>query len=73
MGAQTGSAAAVVTHPDRDDRGTVIDSADPAWTPDELTTTAPDADMVKVRWSASVDPTQLYWEYASELHACEVH
>ena len=56
-----------VTHPDRDDTGTVIDSGDPAWTPNELTDTAPAADMVKVRWSDSVDPTQLYWEYSAEL------
>ncbi|ORW24560.1 hypothetical protein AWC17_03185 [Mycobacterium nebraskense] len=62
----------MVTHPDRADTGTVIDSAGPAWTPDALTATPPDADMVKVRWSDSADPMQIYWEYASELRATEV-
>lgn len=63
---------AFVTHPDRDDHGTVVDSNAPAWTPNELTIDPPDAGMVKVRWSDSADPTQLYWEYAAELRPAEV-
>jgi hypothetical protein len=53
---------AFVTHPDRDDHGTVADSNAPAWTPNELTIDPPDTGMVKVRWFDSADPTQLYWE-----------
>jgi hypothetical protein len=58
---------AAVTHPERDGDGAVVGGAAPAWTPDELTAAPPDAGMVKVRWSDSVDRTQLYWEYTSEL------
>lgn len=65
---QIGTSARTVTHPDRSDIGTVIDSPAPAWTPDELSPDAPDDAMVKVRWSDSADPTQLYWEYLAELH-----
>lgn len=63
---------ALVTHPDRQDHGTVVDSSGPAWTPNELTTEPPDAGMVKVRWSNSADATQLYWEYAAELQPAEM-
>lgn len=62
--------ASVVTHPDRSDVGTIDSStapASPAWTPNDLTADAPDAGMVKVRWSDSADPAQLYWEYLAEL------
>lgn len=62
---------AAVTHPDHTDVGTVIDSAAPAWTPNDLTFDAPDDGMVKVRWADSADPTQLYWEYLAELRAVE--
>ena len=62
----------VVTHSDRDDCGTVVDSVNPAWAPDELAVTAPAPGMVKVRWSDSADPTQLYWEYLDELRAVRV-
>lgn len=58
---------AFVTHPDRQDHGTVVNSSEPAWTPNDLTTEPPDAGMVKVRWLDSADATQLYWEYAAEL------
>lgn len=57
----------VLMHPERDDCGTVVDSVNPAWTPNVPTATPPDAGMVKVRWSDSADPTQLYWEYLAEL------
>ncbi|MEN4464341.1 hypothetical protein VXE65_20215 [Mycolicibacterium conceptionense] len=56
-----------VVHPDRDDRGLVVAGAAPAWTPNELTVDPPDAGMVKVRWSDSVDRAALYWEYVAEL------
>lgn len=57
-----------VTHPERHDIGTVIhDDRRKAWTPDTLTATAPDAGMVRVRWSDSFDPTALFWEYEREL------
>lgn len=56
-----------VMHSERDDCGTVVDSVNPAWTPNVLTATPPDAGMVKVRWCDSADPTQLYWEYIAEL------
>lgn len=49
------------------DTGTVADADGPAWTPDELTATPPAEGMVRVRWSDSTDPTQLYLEYATEL------
>lgn len=57
----------MVTHPDRDGTGSVIDGDDQAWTPNELTAVPPDAGMVKVKWSDSVDPAQLFWEYSTEL------
>ncbi|MFY2859276.1 MULTISPECIES: hypothetical protein [Mycobacterium] len=57
----------VLMHHERDDCGTVVDSVNPAWTPNVLTATPPDGGMVKVRWSDSADPTQLYWEYLAEL------
>jgi hypothetical protein len=60
-----------VMHPDRDDHGTVVHDRTAAWTPDELTIEPPDAGMVKVRWSDAADPTQLYWEYVSELTAVD--
>lgn len=60
---------ALVTHPDHQGHGTVVDNAAPAWTPDELTIEPPAAGMVKVRWHDSVDTDQLYWEYAAELRA----
>ncbi len=64
----------VVTHPDRGDVGRVVDTARPAWTPNELTVQAPAAGMVKVCWSDSADRTQLYWEYSAELReASTVH
>jgi hypothetical protein len=62
-----------VTHPDRDDYGTIVVGGAPAWTPNELTVDAPDVGMVQVRWSDSVDRTQPYWEYAVELRAAAVH
>ncbi|MDM3927763.1 hypothetical protein [Mycobacterium intracellulare] len=61
------STEALVTHPDRRDVGRIVDSAAPAWTPDELTVAPPAAGMVKVCWFDSADPTQLFWEYADEL------
>lgn len=58
----------LVTHPDRgDEQGTVSDGRRAAWTPNDLTTEAPDAGMVKVHWHDSFDPESLYWEYAQEL------
>lgn len=60
--------ASAVTHPDRSDVGTIVSNTAPAWTPNDLTADAPAAGMVKVRWSNSADPTQLYWEYLAELH-----
>lgn len=45
----------------------MVDNHAPAWTPNELTVEPPAPGMVKVRWLDSVDPTQLYWEYADEL------
>lgn len=62
---------AFVTHADRQEHGTVVDTSAPAWTPNELTTEPPDAGMVKVRWSDSADTSQLYWEYAAELRPAE--
>ncbi|UBV20379.1 hypothetical protein H8Z59_24395 [Mycolicibacterium fortuitum] len=62
-----------VVHPDRPDHGTVDASDSPAWTPNDLTLDPPDTGMVKVRWSDSVDTTQLYWEYAAELRTAEAH
>lgn len=62
----------VVTHPERDDYGTVVDSVHPAWTPEELAVAPPAPGMVKVRWSDSADPSQLYWEYLDELRAVGV-
>ena len=62
------AAGSVVTHAERDSAGTIVHQPDmPAWTPDELTLTPPDAGMVKVRWSDSVDPAALFWEYSHEL------
>ena len=63
----------LVTHPDRQDRGAVVDGNAPAWTPNELTAEPPDAGMVSVRWFDSVDTSQLYWEYAAELRPTDVH
>jgi hypothetical protein len=63
------SAGRVVTHPDRHDSGTVTDTDAPAWTPNDLAVDAPDAGIVKVRWSDSADPTHFYWEYVTELRA----
>ena len=61
-----------VTHPDRKDSGVVVDDKAPAWTPNELTVDPPAPGMVKVRWRDSVDPNQLYWEYADELRPMPV-
>ncbi|KXO90952.1 Uncharacterised protein (plasmid) [Tsukamurella tyrosinosolvens] len=60
-----------VTHPERPGQtGTVIrDDRRKAWTPDDLTADAPDAGMVRVRWSDSFDPQALFWEYERELVA----
>ena len=66
-GRATTEPAAVVTHPDRDGTGAVIDGDYQAWTPNELTAIPPDVGMVKVQWADSVDPAQLYWEYSAEL------
>lgn len=64
------AAASLVTHPERDSPGTVVNQGGaPAWTPDELTATPPDAGMVKVRWNDSADPAALFWEYSRELSA----
>ncbi|WP_156751367.1 hypothetical protein [Mycobacterium sp. 1245111.1] len=66
------AAASLVTHPERDSAGTIVDQPDtPAWTPDELTGVPPAAGMVKVRWSDSADPAALFWEYSHEL--CPAH
>ncbi len=62
-----GNGQGKVTHPDRKDSGVVVDNSAPAWTPNELAVEPPAPGMVKVRWLDSVDPTQLYWEYADEL------
>lgn len=57
-----------VTHPERgDEQGTVRAGRRAAWTPNDLTTNAPDAGMVKVHWHDSFDPECLHWEYAHEL------
>jgi len=53
-----------VTHGDRDDLG----GDAPAWTPNDLTVEPPDVGMVKVQWADGLNPSQLYWEYAAELH-----
>ena len=50
----------------------MMDSSAPAWTPNELTVDPPAAGMVKVRWFHSVDPAQLYWEYAVELRPAAI-
>lgn len=50
----------------------VVDDKAPAWTPNELTVDPPAPGMVKVRWRDSVDPNQLYWEYADELRPMPV-
>lgn len=57
----------MVSHPDRHDSGTIVNSKQAAWTPEFLTGIPPDVGMVKVRWSNSVDPSALFWEYADEL------
>lgn len=67
MRGASAAAATVVTHPDREGTGIVVNSDGQAWTPNDLTAAPPAAGMVKVRWSDSVDPTQLYWEYFAEL------
>lgn len=56
-----------VTHENRPDLGVVTVCPAPAWTPDELTVNPPAPDMVKVRWSDSVDRSALFWEYVAEL------
>lgn len=63
----TGKKHGLVAHPDRQDRGEVVDSTTPAWTPNDLKAEPPDAGMVKVRWSDSVDRSALFWEYLAEL------
>lgn len=62
-----GKKQGLVAHTDRQERGAVVDSTAPAWTPNDLTTEPPDSGMVKVRWSDSVDQSALFWEYAAEL------
>lgn len=52
-----------VTHQDRSEPGTV-EATGKAWTPNDLTGTAPDKGMVRVRWDGS---SHLYWEYINEL------
>lgn len=45
-------------------KGTVIAEPVQAWTPNDLTATAPDAGMVAVQWDGDVAPC---WEYTQEL------
>ncbi|MGI6797785.1 hypothetical protein [Gordonia sihwensis] len=55
------------THRDRPGQVcTIVDSPDPAWTPNDYTCTPPDVGMVKVRWSDD-DSGELSWEYRAEL------
>ncbi|MEB3023445.1 MULTISPECIES: hypothetical protein [Mycolicibacter] len=63
MGKEAGGGM-LVTHPERHDRGIVVGSAGPSWTPDELTTAPPADGMVKARWPDSADPTEVS-EYRS--------
>lgn len=44
--------------------GTVTNGTEPAWTPNDLSATAPDADMITVVWDGDVQPC---WEYVHEL------
>jgi hypothetical protein len=68
------AAASLVTHPERDSPGTIVNQPDvPAWTSDELTSTPPDTGMVKVRWRDSADPVALFWEYSHELRAADTN
>lgn len=52
-----------VAHEDRSEHGTV-EATGKAWTPNDLTATAPATGMVRVRWDGSL---HLYWEYINEL------
>lgn len=56
-----------VAHEDRSEPGTVK-ATGKAWTPNELTSTAPDEGMVRVQWDGC---THLYWEYSEELFPAE--
>lgn len=44
--------------------GTVLREPVKAWTPNDLTDTAPDTAMVAVQWDGDTDPC---WEYTQEL------
>ncbi|WP_088305661.1 hypothetical protein [Mycolicibacterium peregrinum] len=52
-----------VGHADRREDGIIVQRV-AAWTPNELTTYAPDAGMVQVQWDGERQP---HWEYYAEL------
>ncbi|WP_112683156.1 hypothetical protein [Mycolicibacter longobardus] len=52
-----------VRHPEHAEPGTVVQRV-AAWTPNDLTTCAPDLAMVQVVWDGEANP---YWEYLAEL------
>ncbi|MCV7003512.1 hypothetical protein [Mycolicibacterium alvei] len=52
-----------VRHADRREDGIIVQRV-AAWTPNELTTYAPDAGMVQVNWDGERQP---HWEYYAEL------
>ncbi|MCV7285990.1 hypothetical protein H7J87_11680 [Mycolicibacterium wolinskyi] len=52
-----------VRHADRAEAGSIVQRV-AAWTPNELTTHAPDAGMVQVKWNGEC---QAHWEYYAEL------
>lgn len=52
-----------VRHPARTELGVVVNRV-AAWTPNDLTTFAPDMGMVQVTWGDESSP---HWEYVAEL------